>query len=673
MNALTPLGLYSPFMIYGILSLVMTGVMFRMALMRNRNPSALDVTVLSAYQWGCMGMACFFHILADASELSLGFLMIKDPGIPDDMVSWFLGLSFLSLFEAGRAYFSKRIGVWIYLPFFAVAGYAFTLGDEEFRAAVKLFIALPGCILLSLAVLLRLRKLTLYCGQLRFAAYLLAFYGIYYGFLIPPLKDFSFTELSLEAISMDSGIPLQLIGAVIMAVIAGLVLDHYFLSRDAFLNFLKNTERSRLRRLILIFSGLILISGAVFSDSMAIRSLHKIFYSVEQAGEAVAKRVSESNQKITGKHFGFIMESHPYITGVRVFLPADKQWVYRDKEGHLNRNSRYNDSLNQVAMSGRPLMILHDQAESAEDDSSFLMPIFERGTREVSAVLSLRLPHWIPQEAMNSQRVGFFSITLLICGGILMLWLLYTGSQERHFLFHEILQQFKRLFEGNPMIGMILDPARGMIMEANVAAEQFLAYPPGGLNHKSFSEIKLTASGDEENRLFRYPLANGEQRTLKMFSAPLIFRGKPMRLCFWVDQTESLRTESHLQKKLEQMTALFNALPTPAYWLGSDGRYRGFNQAFADRLPIPKAEIPGFRAVDLSEDPYTALPTAGIEGVPDTGIKSELLLLSNQTVIHTRCHFPYQQDRTAVLGVLTDCPPPPVIVQPLNSKGDSDA
>ncbi len=118
---------------------------------------------------------------------------------------------------------------------------------------------------------------------------------------------------------------------------------------------------------------------------------------------------------------------------------------------------------------------------------------------------------------------------------------------------------FRRLFHKHSAIMLLIDPASGIIVDANLAAAAFYGYPGDELRGMTISEINMQsrhALHDEmqhalheqgKSFVFYHRIAGGEIRTVEVHSSAIEFKGKTLLFSIVFDITERKRAEESLQ------------------------------------------------------------------------------------------------------------------------------
>lgn len=123
-------------------------------------------------------------------------------------------------------------------------------------------------------------------------------------------------------------------------------------------------------------------------------------------------------------------------------------------------------------------------------------------------------------------------------------------------------------FEKHNSIMMLIDPASGTIVAANNSASKFYGYSVEVLKKKKIQEINLLTSEQVQQEIklaktegrnffiFRHQMADGEVRTVEVYSVPMKFGEKTLLYSIIQDISDKRETTAdrwHYQKRLEEM------------------------------------------------------------------------------------------------------------------------
>lgn len=188
-----------------------------------------------------------------------------------------------------------------------------------------------------------------------------------------------------------------------------------------------------------------------------------------------------------------------------------------------------------------------------------------------------------------------------------------NDAQRRQveFALQESEVRYSALFANSCMPMMILDPANGNIVDANILALDFY-----GWDKASFTSMKImdvNTLTPEQVRLemaqaaaarrsffeFRHRLASGEVRDVEVFSRPVTFDGKAylMSAIHDVSQRRVLQAQVRSTQALTQ--SFIDHLPGVAFVKDSDLRLTLVNRQLGDLLGVPAQTLIGKTAHDI--------------------------------------------------------------------------
>lgn len=184
---------------------------------------------------------------------------------------------------------------------------------------------------------------------------------------------------------------------------------------------------------------------------------------------------------------------------------------------------------------------------------------------------------------------------------------------ERENLYHN-------LFHGSKAAKLLIDPADGRIVDANLAATTFYGWPIDRLREMRIGDINVLppeevaaemerARQESRNHFqFRHRLASGEIRDVEVHSGPLSYGNRSLLYSLIIDVTERRRMELERQRlvtAIEQSRA--SVVITDV-----DGRIEYVNPAFTNITGYSLADVKGKRPNILksghtSDDEYTLM------------------------------------------------------------------
>ena len=172
--------------------------------------------------------------------------------------------------------------------------------------------------------------------------------------------------------------------------------------------------------------------------------------------------------------------------------------------------------------------------------------------------------------------------------------------------------RYRALFADNTVVMLLIDPANGLIVDANNAAAAYYGYPLARLKAMQIGDIN-TFSADEISREmqlardharsyfeFRHRLAGGEERDVHVSSGPIVLEGRTLLLSTVQDITERRRAQKAVQESEERFRNLFESIENISVQ-GYDRVHRAifWNRASEALYGYPRQEALGRTIEDL--------------------------------------------------------------------------
>jgi len=162
--------------------------------------------------------------------------------------------------------------------------------------------------------------------------------------------------------------------------------------------------------------------------------------------------------------------------------------------------------------------------------------------------------------------------------------------------------RYRQMFENNRAVQLLIDPASGAILDANMAAADFYGYSIAELRNMRIWDINVL--GEEKVReemadaarqersyfVFRHMRANGEIRDVEVHSGPIDAAGRSVLYSIIHDVTERRRAEQALQQSEEKYRNIFNYASVGIYQSTLDGRFITANTTLARMLGFDSVE-----------------------------------------------------------------------------------
>ncbi|HEX7421202.1 MAG TPA: PAS domain S-box protein, partial [Thermoanaerobaculia bacterium] len=168
--------------------------------------------------------------------------------------------------------------------------------------------------------------------------------------------------------------------------------------------------------------------------------------------------------------------------------------------------------------------------------------------------------------------------------------------KRREDALRESERRYRQMFENNRAVQLLLDPASGAIVDANMAACDFYGYAREDLinmriwdinvlgSEKVRSEMSIAAAQERSYFLFRHMRASGEVRDVEVHSGPVDVGGRQLLYSIIHDITERRRAEQALQQSEEKYRNIFKHAPVGILQTGRNGNIITANAALAGIL-----------------------------------------------------------------------------------------
>lgn len=153
----------------------------------------------------------------------------------------------------------------------------------------------------------------------------------------------------------------------------------------------------------------------------------------------------------------------------------------------------------------------------------------------------------------------------------LLYWLIHRGGKQlldTEKALQETGERYRQVFERNPAIKMLIDPADGTIIETNQAAADFYGYSieqMRGMNIEKLSTMSsedvlgiMQAARNEELTIsmLGQRVASGDIRNIEAHSGPIVVNGHTYIYAIIHDITTRVQAEEKLRRQNEELAAL---------------------------------------------------------------------------------------------------------------------
>ena len=177
-----------------------------------------------------------------------------------------------------------------------------------------------------------------------------------------------------------------------------------------------------------------------------------------------------------------------------------------------------------------------------------------------------------------------------------------TSRKQIELALQESESRFKSMFEKHNAIMLLVEPATGLIIDANDSACNFYAYSKSQLCGMYITEINALPpervalerqKAIEEKRnyfIFPHKLSTGEERIVEVHSSPIEVQKKKILFSIIQDITERMQLESDLFESEKKLKAIFDILNVGISITDEMGNIIDCNKASERILGITKAE-----------------------------------------------------------------------------------
>ncbi len=245
-------------------------------------------------------------------------------------------------------------------------------------------------------------------------------------------------------------------------------------------------------------------------------------------------------------------------------------------------------------------------------------------------------------------------VFIALCGTVAILWVAYRRTRGVGKQMKKEAEAFKSLFYENHSCMLLIDPATGMIRDANNAAVEFYGYSLAVLTSLHMSDINIlpkeevsrrmaqAVSGQSRSFQFIHRLADGQERNVEVYSGPVQVRGEKLLYSIVHDVTERIRASARLGESEERLRAIFESARDLIFIKDAQLRYTAFNPVmgnlFGDIRHKTDKEVLGGRVSDATIDSDArALSGQSVEAEIQLPVQDEVRTFH---VIKTPLHDP---------------------------------
>ncbi len=179
--------------------------------------------------------------------------------------------------------------------------------------------------------------------------------------------------------------------------------------------------------------------------------------------------------------------------------------------------------------------------------------------------------------------------------------------------------RFHAMFEKHNAIMLLIEPATGEILDANVAAQQFYGYSASRLRTMNISDIntlppeeivKERQNALRENKnyfIFTHRLANGESRTVEVHSSPIISGEKTTLFSIVHDITDRKKVELALRRSEAKYRTLHESMRDAFASIDMSGHFLEFNQTYQEMIGYSAEELSTLTYLEVTPEKWHPL------------------------------------------------------------------
>ena len=244
-------------------------------------------------------------------------------------------------------------------------------------------------------------------------------------------------------------------------------------------------------------------------------------------------------------------------------------------------------------------------------------------------------------------RLDPILLTLLLALLMVMLFAGELQSAETADRVAESEQRYRRMFQENTAVMLLIEPETGRLIEVNDAAVAFYGWPREVLLAKRITDINaispeearrhMAAVTDHGGRSFllKHRLASGEMRDIEAHAMPLRIHGRDLLYTIIHDVTERARAEAALRESEEQTRSITGAVLDAIVMMDGQGRVSFWNEAAGRVFGRQPEEILGRDLHEfLAPTRHRGDASLGMAGFRETGTGAAIGHVVELTGLH---------------------------------------
>jgi PAS domain S-box-containing protein len=179
----------------------------------------------------------------------------------------------------------------------------------------------------------------------------------------------------------------------------------------------------------------------------------------------------------------------------------------------------------------------------------------------------------------------------------------YRRKMETELRYSE--QQYKLLFESNPLPLWMVDKRTMRVIAANEAAAELYGYSKDELLNMSVTELRIPEDRElqmqewkenmnnaKERNIVRHVKKNGTVMFIQIVTNDIVFGGRPVRLSLTNDITEKLKAEDALRRSEANLQTILSTTDTAYAAFGMDFKLVAYNPTASDFISEQYNRVP---------------------------------------------------------------------------------
>ncbi len=196
-------------------------------------------------------------------------------------------------------------------------------------------------------------------------------------------------------------------------------------------------------------------------------------------------------------------------------------------------------------------------------------------------------------------------------------------------------EKFRRLFHNHSAVKLMIDPATGMIEDANPAASEFYGWTLDELKGMTIHQINIARPNEmidvmmqkvvthrRERFEFQHRLKDGSLKDVEVFSSAIDIAGKTHLHSIIVDITGRKLAEVALKESEMRFRSLFENAADPILLVSMEGQILQVNPVMCQLLGRTHAELESMRTIDLNTDEFKPKVRERLEALRRNGALS---------------------------------------------------